>query len=343
MKCLYKLALLVPTHYSDVVNYASICNTLVAAKLLPDDVQVVISDNSGVPEKRDFLQSQISGLENCKYLVGPLEKNHLHAWQHADAEFVLFAPDDDWLTPFSLKTVIDGLDGVTEDQVGFAGIYARALPGGYDHFYCDGLESKDFSVRLGALLNSIPKGNPLFHSIVRTDVMKDLLNIWYGAPNPQSWHDHLFTLLLVLKGGMLNPKVNFFIFNFGANWGAAATRIATEFRYLERFKYPPSIIVLSRLMLAFEGFRLILNFCNRNDLAARWFLTWFGLWKSAIGDYIQLQKVNDCEFFPVVFGLVKKYFNCSDIDGSEVAADISGLWEKVNGSGQEYLDFWVKR
>lgn len=103
----YPLALIVPTHYSEPLNYASICQSLHAAQVYSEQIQLVISDNSQDQEKFDFLKKISSGMNNVKLIHGPLEKNHLCALNAANCDYVLFAHDDDMVIHPALGDIID--------------------------------------------------------------------------------------------------------------------------------------------------------------------------------------------------------------------------------------------
>ena len=334
----YPLALIVPTHYTKPLNYASICQSLHVAQVYPEQIQLVISDNSQDQEKFDFLKKISSGMNNVKLIHGPLEKNHLCALNAANCDYVLFAPDDDIVIHPALGDIIDLLLAHPQ-SIGFAGSYARQTSNGCELNFFPGLDSPAINNRIDALLSSFPKGNPIFHTILKKKTVLDGMDFMFNCPNLQFWHDQILSLFFVLAGPFVNIEKNYFIYNF-THWEGVAKRIDREIFGLEYYQLPISLVLIQRLMLALEGYHLILNSTGSKESAMKWFDKWYTSWKFHLPAYFNNEKIESCSFYLDVKDIVEFFNQHQAPDISRLFEKICFLYEKINSTGTCYRNYW---
>lgn len=334
------LSLLVPTHYNGTINFASILNTIYAGSLYQKDVEVIISDNSSSKQKFDLIREASRECSNVKFFNGPIQYNHLYCLEKSSSKFCLFVPDDDWVDPHLLKQVISSLVECDDPEVvGYIGTFKRTCKLGYEHYAFKNLDSSNFGDRILGLIDTIPIGNPLFCSVVRRDILVESLKFWFSCPNSQSWHDHIYTLFLVLKGRFLTGETAFFTYN-NCNWDSIEQRVQSELKHIRSGGYPVSLILLQRLILAFEGFSLIYKYGNVQE-SNIWFSNWFNAWKLSIKDgYLSLPDVLSCPHFYKSKAIFDFYINNTAVDVVTLLDKISNYYDEINGSGSAYRLFW---
>ena len=338
-----KLSLFVPTHYSGKINYASILNSIQAADI--DGVEVIISDNSNDNEKFKFLKKFQSA--NVRIFKGPKKNNHTFALAQTRAKHVLCVGDDDMLLPSGLHSLIKKLD-VFPDAVGAMGIYGRNMGESYDFTPLSNIDQESCEKRITGLIDTVGIGNPLFHAVIRRDILLEIYDFYWNLPNFQSFHDHIATLFLTCLGPIHLTNQPYFIYNF-VNWKDLSTRISSEINILRALNQPPSFVLLQRLILATEGYYLIQSiFPHMEDSNERqrasfaWFHRWFQLWQGSLNEgYKNNEKVTNCKFFNHAYKLVIKYQFESDLNTHEILNDISEFYNAVNGSGDQYQKFWL--
>jgi hypothetical protein len=255
--------------------------------------------------------------------------------------------DDDTLLPTGLLQIIKNLE-IFIDKTGAIGIYGRDMGNSYDFTTFSKLDAESLSTRLTGLTETIGIGNPLFHAVIRRDVMKKIYDFYTTIPNLQAYHDHIASLLMVGIGPIHLATQPYFIYNF-KNWKTLGDRIDSELRYLNALNLPASLVLIHRLILATEGYFLIqskwfhaLDEIDRQHASFTWFQRWFELWQISLKDgYQNYGLVKNCKFFTKVNNIVKKYQFTSDFDTFEMLDEISKLYDLINSSGDQYKKFWL--
>lgn len=338
-----KLSLFMPTHYTGALHYASIFSVIRAAS--DQDFEVVISDNSNDDEKFELLKRFES--ENVHVYRGPTKDNHLFALEKTTADYVMPIGDDDLLLPAGLQSIMNELAG-HRDASGGCGLYGRDLGDSYDFLSFSSIDQQSFLERIKGVVATIPWGNPLFHTVVRRDILKKSYEFMFGVPNLQSFHDHLATLFIASSGVFRITNQPYFIYNY-KNWVLLKDRIDSELRILRAQNLPPSLVLLQRLILAVEGFYLLQAGCflvpdedERRQACALWFSEWFNLWIASLSDgYGECDEVKKCKFYSAVNSIVNYFRLKTAIDAGEVIEKLAALYNEINGSGDRYKKFWM--
>lgn len=331
---MFDLSIFIPTHYSGARHYSAILQAISLANT-NSNIEVIVSDNSGDDNKFNFLK--MFDCVNVKVVKGPKEKNNFYALSLATGKYVFLMGDDDTLLGASFSALISKLKNNPE-FIGVTGMFAREMKEHYDFFPAKDLGHAKLSDRIKGLIGTIPIGNPLLHIILKRDVAIDCYKFWSDIPNVQGYHDHAVTLYLLCRGPILMADTPFFIYNF-TNW-RPDSRVESEIRQAEYYNTPKSVILIQRLFIAYEGFCII----SRNgspDGAAMWFSRWYELWMYALKtDYQELSRFVECKMYVDVNLVIKKFFNKTDVDISQLSASLAKLNKKINNTDNQYLRFW---
>lgn len=339
----YKLSIIIPTHYTELRHYASIINALSAAEMYPDDIQVVISDNSNCKTKTHILETLALRLNNSTIVRAPLHGNYPHSLANVRSEFCMFIGDDDILFPEGFNDIFNLLDGEKHDAIiGKMGMKTR---NNYDFFDYSLLDSKKLTDKVNGYINGIKNGNLLFHSIVRTKVMKEAVRLWFSIPNLQHYHDHIQTLFITINCKWKIHDQSYIIYNMG-NWKIIEKRVETEAKYAKSSNLPISITLLQRLFLAVEGYKLIISYkgVNEKEAAYLWFTAWYNRWINALNsNCYSTPEIINCPHHNDALKIINMYSTQKPINVNVVFSSIVEYFNKINGTGSQYKNFWSDR
>ncbi|WP_431821043.1 glycosyltransferase [Burkholderia sp. F1] len=340
---MFDLSIFIPTHYAGPRHYSVIMAACELART-NRNIEVVVSDNSELPEKFAFLSTFAS--ENFRVIKGPELKNHLFALEQTTGRYVMAVGDDDTLLPAAFPGLIAALNA-DNSFIGTMGQFGRELGTGYDFHQLPGVDDVAFGTRVTGVANTIGLGNPIFHAIVDRNVLLASYKLWHAFPNPMSHHDQLMSLFVACSGRLKLAAQPYFIYNI-ANHLRDQT-VNTEIRYAKFFGHPVSLWILSRLMLAVEGAFLIQSpdfpvaADQRNIAASAWFRGWHGAWLHSLNDnYYVGPEFTSCPDAIHVRALAEKYLKTTQFEPKTMLEEIAGLYEVISGSGARYLDFWTR-
>ena len=340
---MFDFSIFIPTHYAGPRHYSVILSACELART-NKNIEVVISDNSEVPEKFAFLSTFAS--ENFRVIKGPYLKNNLFALEQTSGRYVMVVGDDDTLLPAAFPGLIAALNADT-GFIGAMGQFGRELGTGYDFHQLPGVDDVSFGTRVTSVAKTIGLGNPIFHAIVDRNVLLASYRLWQSFPNPMSHHDQLTSLFVACSGRLKLMAQPYFIYNI-ANHLRDQT-VNTEIRYAKFFGHPVSLWILSRLMLAVEGAFLIqspdfaVTADQRNIALSAWFRGWHGAWLHSLNDnYYVGSEFTSCPDAIHVWELAAKYVKTTQFEPKTMLEEIAGLHEVINGTGEHYLDFWTR-
>ncbi len=345
------LSIFTPTHYSDAKHYASLMNLIAIGEELKE-VEVIISDNSGKIEKHNFLKNFEA--KNVKIITGEMDDNYHFALKNTTGEYVLPCGDDDFVFSAGIAAI---LEQIKQDKAsnnlknGYTGVFCNKHSRLNDFFRIDGIGEDLISERVAGWIKCLPKGNPIFHSVMRRDSALQTWDFWFNQlPNPQAYQDQLATLYFVLLGSTSFVNQSYFMYE-ATNWGNVENMINSEIKYMLKSKSdnhaPLSYLILQRLELAVTGFFLIKSkrFDSPEDdkqkAATIWFLRWYELWKQqSIRFYMDIKVIKECPYFLDVLVVVDKYKNLTELSPNNILQDMADILQKFNNKGDEYLQFW---
>jgi hypothetical protein len=229
-KNIYYLSIYIPTHYSDAKHYASLMNLISIAEQF-EEIEVVISDNSGDLHKEGFLKR--FDRENVKIVNGPDEGNYNFALHSTSGKYVLACGDDDYVLAGGIGQI---LDQIKADHIanitpnGYTGIYCNKHRNFNDLFKVD-LSSNLLVDRIEKYTLLISKGNSVFHTVLNRQVALDGFEFWHGIPNQQAYQDQLLTLYFTCKNSFSYINSTYFIYD-SSNWLTLNEMIKNEIRYV---------------------------------------------------------------------------------------------------------------
>lgn len=337
---MFDLSIFIPTHYSDPRHYAAIMQACDLARRNAN-IEVLVSDNSRDAEKFAFLTSFES--RNFRVVKGPETGNFLHALRQTQGRYVMAMGDDDTLLASTIPSFIADLIE-SPGSIGAVGRVGRELAGSYDFHEMTGMDSPEYEGRISALLATIPIGNPLFHAVVRRDVMMEAFEVWFSIPNFQAYHDHIMTLYVACTGPLKTYDQPYFIYNFG-NW-IKEERATSEIRYATMLGLPVSIVLMQRLMLGLEGYFLIMSQrfpaadVQRQLAATAWLSVWKAAWHRGLDRYYATPEVRTCASFIAVDRVVQQ-LRTTEAAPLSVLKVVAGLYDVLQGNGEDYFEFWT--
>lgn len=340
---MFDFSIFIPTHYAGPRHYSVILSACELART-NKNIEVVVSDNSEVPEKFAFLSTFAS--ENFRVVKGPSLRNHRFALEQTWGRYVMAVGDDDTLLPAALPGFISALNG-ENGFIGAVGQFGRELGAGYDFHMLSGVDDISFGTRVAGVAKTIGLGNPIFHAVIDRKVMLAGYDFWQSIPNQMSHHDQLFSLFVACSGRLKSMAQPYFIYNI-VNHLRDQT-VNTEIRYAKFFGHPVSLWVVSRLMLAVEGAFLIqapdfpVAADQRNTAISAWFRGWHAAWLHSLNDKFYVgPEFTSCPDAIHVWELAKKYLTITQFEPNTMLEDIAGLHEVINGSGERYLNYWTR-
>lgn len=275
------LSILIPTHRSDL----QACSRIVqACSWAGPNLEVIVRDNSGNPQKRNLL-SQIRS-EHCKIVMvdecGAIE-NHTEIVKLATGDYIYVVADDD----FGFDRAMTSLPGLIAQHandssvVGITGMYAVEHGNGSSIVGYDNLDAADVAARVAGYL-AYQGVNVMVYSPIRRDLFQRVFDFVGAMPFPFSFHDQISCLLYLLNGKFARLKRLMYLYDVG-EWETPESAQKRDLDFYNASKLDPAMNKLHWFVCAFEGAALIRNsnmfpdypLAQRQAMADRWFATMF--------------------------------------------------------------------
>ena len=338
-----KLSVTMPSHNVGTRINANILN---ACSMGGGDVEVVIRDNSGNEEKRNFL-SQIKE-ENCRILIVDEcsgAENATCLMDAAEGQFAFFVADDDFTNAFSIPSILEEIDRIKDDKtiIGTTGvsIVDEALKTHIADFAH--LNAPTPLERFTPFLNigwpSVFQFAPL-----RLGVQRDVWSFASRLPVYLSYHDLLMNCMFLMHGRVTSLK-RFFYQYYNLNWKDEAAHLVSDAQFFQRAGLDTSGVRLLWLIAAFEGMqtfaskyqRVQVSDNERQALGVFWFRHWFSRFLEAS----LVRQSHDAKFDAQALTLAKKWRVNGAINLSELLTDITEYYALSSPEvAQRYYDFW---
>jgi hypothetical protein len=198
-----KLSFFIPTYRKGISAYAAILNI---CALAGGDVEVVIRDNSGSAEKKEFLSQFAS--EHCRIHSVPYctpYENLKEAVKLTRSEFVFGISDDDYFDPSALPALLEKTDRILDDP-GYSGVagdmvYSRRASTAV--LKLASLDSADASDRFK---NHLASGSNLLWFVHRRSRYLEAMSFVRSLPIEWAFHDSVFNLLMLVFGRYADIK-----------------------------------------------------------------------------------------------------------------------------------------
>jgi glycosyl transferase family 2 len=224
------------------------------------NIEVLIRDNSGDPEKRALLpQFQ---RDNCNIILAePCDAltNFNELLRLAKGDFVFLLADDDYCFDHAIAALPGVLDQIGKDPsvAGVTGLYAVETSQASAIVAYQNVESDDVTVRVANFL-SYQGPNILHYAPVRREILRRVFDFMNALPFYFSFHDQITCLLYLLNGKFARLQRLLYCYDMGA-WESADTAQAKDLDYYKGAGLDPAVNKLHWFLCGFEGATLIRN------------------------------------------------------------------------------------
>ena len=277
-----QLSILIPTHRDDLLACSRIAQACSCAR---PDVEVIVRDNSGSAQKREFLAHVRR--DNCNIIIAePCDglKNFSEVLRLAKGEFVFLLADDDFCferTIAALPGLIRGL-GNDRSVAGITGSYVVETSRGSAIVGYKDIDFDDVSARVAGYLG-YNLANVMHYAPIRRELIQRIFAFMNTLPFYFSFHDQIICLLYLLSGKFVRLPRLLYLYDFGV-WEVFETAQKRDVDFYDEAGLDPAINKLHWFLCGFEGAALILNSDvfpdfprpKRQAIADRWFAAMFG-------------------------------------------------------------------
>lgn len=230
---------------------------------IKNNMRLVVSDNSGSPEKAAALKPLMQGHANLVYLetlpCGMME-NWFLTFNETKSDFVLMMGDDD--TVFSYGDA-SAFTNMPHDVVGIRpAVMGYSDTGGILRSYTSEITAEHPTQRVMDHLNTSSGANLGIFTFWRRDIFKSIMDLWFGPhPTKGTYCDWAVMNGLVSSGIILRDPSSCYFYNL-QNWmgDAQAVQDMVEKAYVKT-GLPAAASVYSRLFNAADSF----IFVSRKD------------------------------------------------------------------------------
>jgi hypothetical protein len=338
-----KLSIMMPSHN---VGTRTNINILNASLMGNDDVEVVIRDNSGNAEKRDFL-SRIKE-NNCRIMSVdecPGRENFISLLNEVKGDFTFFVCDDDYANGYCLSSIVKRIKKIESfpDFIGIAGGALIDHDNGTDAVLFSGLHKRRNLTRVENLFKS--NWPSVFqYSAMRTDILRTVWAFSETLPVYMSYHDMLMNSLALLHGRVVTIK-RFFYQYYNSNWATHEQHLESDAGFFRRMGIDPSGVRLQWLIAAFEGARTFIEKYHSAPLSQeeRGALAsyWFGRFFQTFLERSTNREAEGARFDKIAFDLSVKWRWRSQISLDEILNDIVDFYALSSPEiASAYYEFW---
>lgn len=309
------------------------------------DIEVIVRDNSGDAEKREFLAHcrrdycNIVIAEPCDILTNTSETLRL-----ATGEFIFTLADDDFCFDHAIPR-LSGLIaqfGSDPSVVGVTGGYVVETTQGSSVVSYPNIESDDVTTRITGFL-SYGNANIMHYAPIRGEIVRRIFDFINAMPALFSFHDQIICLLYLLNGKFVRLNRLMYLYDVGV-WEKAETAQKRDLGFYADAGLDPAINKLHWFLCGFEGAVLARNsdvfpeysIAQRQAVADRWFATMFARFKGharlTFGSSFADEGEELC---------VKLRTSTGQLSFQNMLAEICGFMALISKSkAQSYFDFW---
>jgi hypothetical protein len=276
---------MLPSHRHSLLAVGKIAQ---ACSWAGPNIEVVVRDNSGDPNKREMLRG-FEGENRNIIIAEPCDgpTNLLEILRVAKGEFVFFLADDD--TAFdqavaAIPTLVEAI-GDNRSIVGITGNYVIEMAKGSAIVSYRDIESDDLLTRVvGFLGNEGP--NILPYAPLRRDLVLRVFDFARALPFWFSFHDQVVSLLYLMNGKFVRLPRLLYQYDLGV-WENGETAQKRDVDFYREAGLDPAINKLHWFLCGFEGAMLVRNsnmfpdypLAQRQAVADQWFAVMFNRFK----------------------------------------------------------------
>ncbi len=276
-----KLSVLLPTFRSDLGAVARIAQ---ACSWASPDVEVLVRDNSGDPQKRDLISR--FQRNNCTVIsvdpCGPAE-NFAEALRLATGTFVYAIADDDYFFDRAIAALPGTIRHHGDDGTvaGITGTYSMEMSSGSILIEYKNIGSDDVAARVGGYL-SCRGGNVLFYSPHRRTMVQRVYQFFRSLPFSFAFHDQIQCFIYLLNGKYIALPRIIYGYEIGP-WEVPLQAQKQDLGFYTAAGLDPAINKLHWFLCGFEGAVLARNSdlfpdpgpAKRQAIADQWFAVMF--------------------------------------------------------------------
>jgi len=276
-----QLSILLATNRTSLLACSRIAQ---ACSWASPDIEVIVRDNSGDAQKREFLA--LCRRDYCKIVIAEpcdIFTNTSETFRLAKGEFVFVLADDD----FGFDRAVTSLPGVlgkcSKDPsvVGATGAYAVEGSQGTSIVSYQNAESDDVMARVDGYL-SYSGPNVFLYAPMRREIVQRIYGFIHAMPAVFSFHDQVMSLLYLLNGKFVRLNQLLYLYDVGV-WEVSNTAQKRDVDFYKDAGFDPAINKLHWFLCGFEGAVLARNSnlfpdyprAQRQLIADRWFSSMF--------------------------------------------------------------------
>ncbi len=224
------------------------------------DIEVIVRDNSGDAQKREFLAlcrrdyCNVIAAEPCDMLT-----NFSETLRQAKGDFVFVLADDDFCFDHAIPAVSKMIDQFGSDPsvVGVTGVYAIETSQRSAIVTYPNIESDDVRARVSGFL-SYAGPNIMHYAPLRRQIVERIFTFVNAMPAPFSFHDQVVCLLYLLNGKFIKLNRLLYQYDLGV-WEKADSAQTRDIDFYAEAGLDPAINILHWFLCGFEGAVLVRN------------------------------------------------------------------------------------
>jgi hypothetical protein len=276
-----QLSILLATHRSGLLACSRIAQ---ACSWAAPNIEVIVRDNSGDPEKRELLKHfrrdhcNIIFADTCDGLT-----NFCEILRLATGDFVFVLADDDFCFDYAVASVSAAIEQFAKDPsvAGITGAYVAEATQGSSILAYRNIDADEAAMRVNGFLN-FHGPNVLYYSPVRREVVQRIFAFMSAMPWMFSFHDQIFCLLYLLNGKFVKLNRLLYLYDVGV-WGGAESAQKRDIDFYLQSGFDPAINAVHWFLCGLEGAMLVRNanvfpdlpLAQRQIIADRWFSVMF--------------------------------------------------------------------
>jgi hypothetical protein len=276
-----QLSILMATNRSGLLS----CSRIVqACSWASPNVEVIVRDNSGDSQKREFLA--LCRRNHCDIIIAePCDAltNVSEVIARAKGDFVFLLADDDFCFDHAIAALPSTLGQCCNDPsvVGVTGAYAIEDSQRTSIINYPNAESDDVAARVGGYL-SYSGPNVLHYAPVRREIVQRVFAFMNTLPFYFSYHDQVICLLYLLNGKFMRLNRLLYLYDVGV-WELGNSAQKRDADFYKEAGLDPAINKLHWFLCGFEGAVIARNsdifpdysLAQRQAIADRWFSEMF--------------------------------------------------------------------
>ena len=275
------LSILLATNRTGLLACSRIAQACSWASL---EIEVIVRDNSGDAQKREFLA--LCQRDYCNIVIAEpcdMRTNFSETFRLAKGEFVFVIADDDFCFDSAIASLPGVLGQCSKDPsvAGVTGAYAVEGSQGTSIASYQNAESDDVEARVNGYL-SYSGPNIFLYAPIRREIVQRVFGIIHAMPALFSFHDQVMCLLYLLNGKFVRLKRLLYLYDLGV-WEVGNTAQKRDVDFYTSAGLDPAINKLHWFLCGFEGAVLVRNsnlfpdypLALRQVVADRWFSMMF--------------------------------------------------------------------